>query len=460
MYENKLHTKGYGISLTDQCDYNLDAFNILSYRECFSPIYGPAGNGDITNVLNQDYFIKTVIRDTGNLGVHAVCADGGFSVHGNEDFQEHLSLDLYLCQCFMALSILRTGGVFVCKLFDTYTNFSVSLMYLLYACFDEISIYKPVTSRPGNSERYFIGKGFKNIEQTQPICLYLLYIINNRSNGPLYNLELLKWHVLNSDEYFMNYLTTCIYTIENTQINAIKSIFGQLQKISPPKDNLISIEHLMSFWNIHYNTKPTPYYSHSNFKHPNQIFNSLIHPLDGDVILSRFIPTEKNLEWYNIHCSNNSSWNFIKLCDSNIGLKCTLYSCFIKAIIHTYVDGKWVYNNWNINLPVNTIVLGVLVKNTLYILDAIMINGKSVIDLSFKNRQEKIKILIKVVSNISDGKYYNNYINLNHLEFIEDTLSNQIQIPLIITNNQNKFNKNLYLAINEKGLIDRCLFYK
>lgn len=45
------------------------------------------------------------------------------------------------------------GGHFVCKTFDLFTPFSVGLVYLLYLCFDRVSLFKPITSRPANSER-------------------------------------------------------------------------------------------------------------------------------------------------------------------------------------------------------------------------------------------------------------------------------------------------------------------
>lgn len=54
----------------------------------------------------------------------------------------------------MALLIVRTGGHFVCKIFDLFTPFSVALIYLMYRSFAHISIHKPNTSRPANSERY------------------------------------------------------------------------------------------------------------------------------------------------------------------------------------------------------------------------------------------------------------------------------------------------------------------
>jgi len=51
---------------------------------------------------------------------------------------------------------LFLGGHFVCKVFDMFTPFSVGLFYLLYRCFERVCLFKPVTSRPANSERYFI----------------------------------------------------------------------------------------------------------------------------------------------------------------------------------------------------------------------------------------------------------------------------------------------------------------
>lgn len=47
-----------------------------------------------------------------------------------------------------------SGGHFVCKVFDLFTPFSVGLVYLMYRAFDELYVFKPVTSRPANSERY------------------------------------------------------------------------------------------------------------------------------------------------------------------------------------------------------------------------------------------------------------------------------------------------------------------
>lgn len=465
------------MTLSQELDYKLEAFNNYSHRECFSPIYGPKGIGDITDFANQEYFIRNVINDTNQMGVHVVCADGGFSVDGNEIYQEQLTLSLYLSQCYVGLSVLRKGGVFVCKFFDIYTNVSVSIIYLLYACFKEITIYKPPISRPGNSERYFIGKDyigkdfilndFHERAKLEPIISYLCFVITNQRPFPLSNLEMLPWSILIEDTNFIEYYKNRLYDIEQTQIVTIENILFQLQKISPPKLKFDQTELLLSSWNIHYNQRSNSN-NFPNFKHTNQIFHYLMNPYDGDVIISRFVPTEKNQEWYQIHLRNNSKWHFIKICERQIELKCTLYACFIKGITHMYCDGKWVYNNLKINLPLNTVILAVLVpvqnsivqQNTLFVLDAIMINNKQCIEMSFAKRQKKIKTMIKVVSSISDGIFYKNFVNIHYTNFISDELNKQISYEQISNQCRVKESGALYLAINEKSLVDKCLFYK
>ena len=55
--------------------------------------------------------------------------------------------------CCVYCSSSSAGGHFICKVFDQFTPFSVGLLYLLYRCFEQVCIIKPVTSRPANSER-------------------------------------------------------------------------------------------------------------------------------------------------------------------------------------------------------------------------------------------------------------------------------------------------------------------
>ena len=103
---------------------------------------------------NIRHFSQTVGAATGQQGVDLLMCDGGFSVDGEENFQEEILRQLVLDQFLMGLMVVRRGGSFVCKLFDVFTPVTAALVYILYRHFDRIAIVKPYTSRPANSERY------------------------------------------------------------------------------------------------------------------------------------------------------------------------------------------------------------------------------------------------------------------------------------------------------------------
>lgn len=67
---------------------------------------------------------------------YSLATDGGFSVEGDENYQEEHLKQLVLCQFLIALSVVREGGKFVCKVFDLFTPFSAGLVYILYRHFD------------------------------------------------------------------------------------------------------------------------------------------------------------------------------------------------------------------------------------------------------------------------------------------------------------------------------------
>ncbi|KAA6391244.1 MAG: putative cap specific mRNA, partial [Streblomastix strix] len=126
----------------------------------FHPIYGPHSNGDVTREANIRAFRQVIMTQKGGIGVSLVTADGGFSVDDDYNSQELKLRQLVLCQFTTALGILRQGGTFLCKIFDVYTPFTVELFYLLSTVFSSFTIIKPLQSRPANSERYILCRGF------------------------------------------------------------------------------------------------------------------------------------------------------------------------------------------------------------------------------------------------------------------------------------------------------------
>jgi cap1 methyltransferase len=174
LWRKKWRAKGFGFTLKESNDFK--EFSVAPY-ELFEPYYGVHGDGDVYKSDNLLSFKKLIMESTDNKGVHFMMADGGFDVAGKENDQEILSKRLYLCQFLCALMIVRSRGSFLCKLFDTFTEFSVGLVYLMSLCFEKLTFFKPVTSRPANSERYIVCEGKR--PDTAAVESYMLKLNTN-----------------------------------------------------------------------------------------------------------------------------------------------------------------------------------------------------------------------------------------------------------------------------------------
>ncbi|CRK87694.1 CLUMA_CG001485, isoform A [Clunio marinus] len=206
LYRKKWESKGFGFTLRAENDFKIEDF-FAGPSESFSPFYGINEDGNVYDPENIRS-LEELIKDETESGVHFMMADGGFSVEGQENIQEILSKQLYLAQCLVALTIVRTKGHFVVKLFDLFTPFSVSLIYLMYKSFQQISICKPNTSRPANSERYLVCKWKK--AYTDSIQRYLfevneeLWRHKEGANDDI--LELVPLSVMQNDREFFDYM--------------------------------------------------------------------------------------------------------------------------------------------------------------------------------------------------------------------------------------------------------------
>ncbi|XGW12126.1 hypothetical protein V3C99_013086 [Haemonchus contortus] len=203
------NVKGFGFTLKGKDDFKLGKFTASS-AHYFEPFYGKEGDGDVTKPDNINSLEEFIMKGTNDVGVDLMMADGGFSVEGQENIQEILSKHIYLCQLLVSLCIVREGGVFFCKLFDVFTPFSAGLIYLMYIAYDQISLHKPHTSRPANSERYIICKGLRK-NYSDAVRDYL-----KRVNVKLYEftkagsskdvVSVVPLETLKSDEEFFKYL--------------------------------------------------------------------------------------------------------------------------------------------------------------------------------------------------------------------------------------------------------------
>jgi 23S rRNA U2552 (ribose-2'-O)-methylase RlmE/FtsJ len=112
-------------------------------------------NGDITDP-------KTIMLFGGDMKEKAdlITADGGFE-WGNENIQEQEAFRLIFGQIVGAIMNQKKGGHFVCKFFETFTLTSIKFLAILKMFWNKVEVIKPLTSRPSNSEKYYVCMDFK-----------------------------------------------------------------------------------------------------------------------------------------------------------------------------------------------------------------------------------------------------------------------------------------------------------
>jgi 23S rRNA U2552 (ribose-2'-O)-methylase RlmE/FtsJ len=116
--------------------------------------YGVDDTGNILVPANQQAFCKRA------AGAQLFTADGGFDFSIDYTNQEQMSYPLLLASFTIGLGCLAKGGTLIIKLFDMYSNATKDLLIGTAKLFKQFTIYKPATSRPCNSERYFMAKGY------------------------------------------------------------------------------------------------------------------------------------------------------------------------------------------------------------------------------------------------------------------------------------------------------------
>lgn len=133
------------------------ATQFLQKHKQITLLYGPSRSGDIYERENQEVCVEAA--KTNSLGATLVTGDGGFDF--SEDFyaQEKSMFRLLVCSAVILLQGVAQEGDFVLKLFDIQSPATRDLLTLLAACFQQWTLYKPATSRPCNSEWYFLGRG-------------------------------------------------------------------------------------------------------------------------------------------------------------------------------------------------------------------------------------------------------------------------------------------------------------
>ncbi|XP_063624160.1 cap-specific mRNA (nucleoside-2'-O-)-methyltransferase 1 [Cydia splendana] len=407
LYRKGWKAKGFGFTLKGGNDFKLSDFH-AGTPETFNPYYGVENDGNIFNPENLTALKDYVLKQTDDKGVHFLMADGGFSVEGQENIQEILSKQLYLCQCLAALMLVRTGGHFVVKLFDVFTPFSVGLIYIMYRCFDKVCIHKPVTSRPANSERYLICLWKRLGTQSAEHHLYTVNSIlwEGRDRGDDDVAELVPLSILQEDTGFYEYMYKSNCLIGERQIKNLLKIaeFSKNKELKEttqaeiredclrlwklpdklrtqterlgPEETLTSILALM---------KKRPKEAHSSHAFKSAVLNKPPHLLEESSDLDTF----KNVyDWHFYFLSNGKNSPDLKF----------FIGCGGKQVHQLEGTGWKSVVDLHLTLPAKTLLYGEIVKEfrglgnnqmfskALHVIDALMLGGTDISHLPLSER--------------------------------------------------------------------------
>lgn len=132
---------------------------------------------ELVEDLTSTETLATISSSFNNEKIDFIVADATIPVTGlwgefgdspkNNNYQEQINNLLTLGECITALSLQKPGkeSVFILKLFDSMSKFTVKLMYLVSMIYNNVRICKPYTSRPASSERYVLCQGFKGLSE-------------------------------------------------------------------------------------------------------------------------------------------------------------------------------------------------------------------------------------------------------------------------------------------------------
>jgi 23S rRNA U2552 (ribose-2'-O)-methylase RlmE/FtsJ len=240
----------YGISLTT--DKNIPGWDksvqFLKEHRNVNIITGMTGNGDLINIDNIRYLHT---RLGGKMDI--ITADGGFNFSINHYIQEYNASLLIFAELVAALGCLSVGGTYIYKIYDMSYKITADILFIAQCFFTEIELFKPLTSRAGNSEKYVICSGFKGISK-QDLCgiiaLLDVWIKNNDNN----NLEIERI-IRNKLFYEKNdYKVENISIIDSISVNGPQGYYNLIVKINKLFNDK-QIENIKKTMNVNYNNQ-------------------------------------------------------------------------------------------------------------------------------------------------------------------------------------------------------------
>ena len=195
--------------------------------------YGADNTGNLYSLANQDAFAASAAeRLTPHGKADVYTADGGFDFSADFNGQENTVQRLLIAEALAGLTTLKEGGTMILKLFDMKSRATLEFIWVLSSCFNKTGLVKPRTSRPANSERYWIGSGLR---ATIPEWILQFFRILTATDAPS------GWDHLfaQQPEYPVAWITQIQAFQEQVELHQFNKIQLTLSLIRTPSRELI-----------------------------------------------------------------------------------------------------------------------------------------------------------------------------------------------------------------------------
>ena len=176
-YNSKNDSYFYHNSKDEKFIKKMDEFKFIKKED--SPLETFDTSNYFTSVKNIDSFIiKNKLKDIDLITCNGVI---------NSNDMEVRMYELLIGQIILALSLNSKGGSFIFKFDDCFTNITFKLFNILFNCYSEVYIVKPLFSRSFINEKYLVCKSL-NIQDKKK--LDLLKVIDGERSVEQINKEI------------------------------------------------------------------------------------------------------------------------------------------------------------------------------------------------------------------------------------------------------------------------------
>ena len=175
----------------------------------------------------------------------------------NPDYSQEIQYKkFFLINTLLAFKCLARDGNFIIKLYDTFTHFTIGLIYLIFKNFERVSIFKPVSTRPYSSSRFLVAEKYlkETSEITNNSIKYLedfLKVYLKLSSTNLDVKYFLPPSELRNNENFLKIIPEINNGITEKRIDALKDITNHINNLKTKAYDKISVrKFFLNNWGI------------------------------------------------------------------------------------------------------------------------------------------------------------------------------------------------------------------